>query len=184
MALTVSVQPAAEPLTAAEAKLHCRVDTTDEDTLMANLIIAARQYVEEYLGRALITRTYVYTLDATTYPFELPMPPYGAITTVKSLDEDFIETTISSADYIVSTVPQVATLEITTLPADAEYLKVTYTAGYGATSAAVPQAIRQALLLLIGGWYANREAVADRALSEPPHAVKALLGTCRMQWGF
>jgi uncharacterized phiE125 gp8 family phage protein len=135
MALTITVQPVAEPLTLAEVRRQCRVDLTDEDPLLSALVVAAREHVEACIGRALVTRTYQYALPATSEPFELPMPPFGALTLVESLDEDGAATTITSADYTLDTVPFVPTLEVTGLPTDAESLRVTYTAGYAAGAA-------------------------------------------------
>jgi len=59
---------------------------------------------------------------------------------------------------------------------------VTFVSGYGA-AAAVPKAIKQALLLLIGHLYENREAVTTANLNELPMAVNALLYPYRV-WGF
>lgn len=50
--------PAIEPVTLTQAKAHLRVDFADDDTLITTLIIVARQAVEEFLGRALITQTW------------------------------------------------------------------------------------------------------------------------------
>ena len=59
-------------------------------------------------------------------------------------------------------------------------VEITFTAGYGGTAAAVPAAIRQAMLLLIGQWYDNREAVTVGAAGSPmPMAVDALLAPYR-----
>ena len=44
--LTTLTEPVNEPVTLVEAKAYLRVDTTDEDTLIATLITAARQWVE------------------------------------------------------------------------------------------------------------------------------------------
>lgn len=53
-------------------------------------------------------------------------------------------------------------------------VQITYTAGYGAAGTAVPGAITQAMLLMIGHWYKNREAVSEEQFSVPM-AVDALL---------
>lgn len=42
-----------------------------------------------------------------------------------------------------------------------------------------PQTLRQAALLLIGNWYANREGVSDKPLSEVPLAFRMLVGVNR-----
>jgi uncharacterized phiE125 gp8 family phage protein len=64
--------PSIEPLTATEAKLQCRVDTTAEDALFTILIAAARSYVEEYLGRALLTQSWQLVQDDWTEEIWLP----------------------------------------------------------------------------------------------------------------
>lgn len=54
-------------------------------------------------------------------------------------------------------------------------VQVNYVAGYGAASA-VPQTIKHAMLLLIGHWYVNREAVGP-SMSAAPMAVDSLLAS-------
>jgi len=46
MSLVITVEPAEEPVTTAEAKDHMRVDTSDDDTLIDGLITASRLYAE------------------------------------------------------------------------------------------------------------------------------------------
>ena len=45
----------AEPVTLEEARLHLRVDHTDEDALIGSLIIAARELAEHETGRVFST---------------------------------------------------------------------------------------------------------------------------------
>ena len=56
-------------------------------------------------------------------------------------------------------------------------------AGYGAAST-VPTSIKQAMLLLIGHWYENREAMVESkfaaSLTEAPYVVEALLSPHRI----
>ena len=61
--LELTVAPATEPVTRAEAKLHARIETTADDDLVDAYIVAARQLVERLTGRALITQTWTLTLD-------------------------------------------------------------------------------------------------------------------------
>jgi uncharacterized phiE125 gp8 family phage protein len=50
MALRLTSAPAAEPLTVAEAKAHLRIDSANEDTLLASLILTSRLHLETALG--------------------------------------------------------------------------------------------------------------------------------------
>jgi uncharacterized phiE125 gp8 family phage protein len=182
MALVLKTAPTVEPVTLAEAKLHCRVDLTADDTLITALIVAARQYLEEAVGRSLVTRTYELTVDLTADPIPLPMPPLGAVSKVESLDTDGgVATTLTlGTHYTIDTVPVVPTVTVDVPLGDTATIKVTYTAGYGATAATVPQLLRQALLLMVGHWYANRESVAPGDLREVPAAFNALVYAMRV----
>jgi hypothetical protein len=53
-------EPSIEPVTLAEMKRHLRafMSVTDDDDDITNLIVAAREWVEDYTGRALIDQTW------------------------------------------------------------------------------------------------------------------------------
>ena len=186
MALKLITAPATEPVTTSEAKSHLRVDTTADDTLIGTLITAARQHVENHLRRALITQTWELVTDA--FPvgdvIRLPLPPLVSVTSIKYTDEDGNESTLSSAAYVVdtdSTKGRVVLKSGETWPSDtlaaANGVRVRYVAGYGEASA-VPRPIRQAILLLIGTLYENRESVLVAqgvTVAQLPFGVEALL---------
>lgn len=186
MALKLITAPATEPVTSTEAKSQLRVDTTADDTLIGTLITAARAHVENHLRRALITQTWELVLDA--FPvgntLRLPLPPLVSVTSIKYTDEDGNEGTFSSSAYEVdtdSTVGRVRLKSGETWPSETlaavNGVRVRYVAGYGAASA-VPQPIKQAILLLIGTLYENREGtlVAQGVtVMDLPFGVEALL---------
>ncbi len=186
MALKLITAPATEPVTSTEAKSHLRVDTTADDTLIGTLITAARQHVEAHLRRALITQTWELVTDA--FPvgdvLRLPLPPLVSVTSIKYTDEDGAESTFSSGLYVVdtdSTKGRVVLKNGETWPsvtlAAANGVRVRYVAGYGEASA-VPRPIRQAILLLIGTMYENRESVLVAqgvTVAQLPFGVDALL---------
>ena len=64
---------------------------------------------------------------------------------------------------------------------DDNAISVTWWAGYGATGASVPAAIRHAMLMLIGTWYERRAAADNAGGGEVPFGVKSLLDSQR--WG-
>lgn len=189
----ITTPPAVEPLTTAEAKLHLRIDHDDEDSYIDGLITTARLYCEDVSQRALITRTYTARLDR--WPgsvIELPYPPLLAVTSIKYTDIDGNESTYSSANYLVDahrepgrialkngvSWPSVTLQEI-------NGVEIVWTAGYGAAGSDVPERYRQAMLLLIGHYYENREAimVAQGAnMATLPLALDALLLTDRGGW--
>ena len=61
--LKVETPPSREPLTVIETRENLRLDDDVDETLVMSLIIAARQWAENYTGRALITRTVQQWLD-------------------------------------------------------------------------------------------------------------------------
>ena len=60
--------PATEPVSLAEAKLHLRVDFSDDDALISAYIIAARQKAESITRRALITQSWNLVMDQFPAP--------------------------------------------------------------------------------------------------------------------
>ena len=60
---TLVLAPAQEPISVDEANVFCRVTTTAEDTLMGDLITAARKRCEDWRGQSFATQTWDYFLD-------------------------------------------------------------------------------------------------------------------------
>ncbi len=101
--------PTAEPVTLAEAKLHLRVDHTEEDDKIERNIATARRYVERVTGSQLMPATIDVFLDS--FPtgdtaIEIPRPPLSSVTSIKYIDTDGNEQTESSSVYTVDTVPE------------------------------------------------------------------------------
>ena len=193
--VTRATGPAVEPLTVAEAKLHLRVDISDDDVFIGTLITAAREWVEAYLDRTLITTQLI--LRAAEFPteeLELARPPMATAGTATAVVitytlADTTTATLSTALYRVdrTTTPgNVAPVINGTWPSDviedANAVAVTYWAGYGPTSASVPATIRHACLMLIGHWYESRSTVLVGVTSKPlEFAVESLLAS--NNWG-
>lgn len=54
----------AEPVTLAEAKLHLRIDSSDDDDLISALIATARKWAEDYCDRTFVVSKYTMLLDS------------------------------------------------------------------------------------------------------------------------
>ena len=177
--LTQLSPPAAEPLTLADAKLHLRVDAdiTEDDGLIAALIVTARQQAEHRTGRALVTQQWRLGLDRfADDSLELPLPKLQSVQSVTYLDSNGTRQTLANTEYDVITDELVGRL----LPAFGKTwpdcrirpgsVQVSYTCGYGAASD-VPQSIKAWMLLAIGAWYENREALTSgKPVAELPRS--------------
>lgn len=181
----IYAEPGQEPVSVDEAKLQCRVDGTDEDILFEWLIGTARRYVETFTRRALITQTWDLYLD--TWPsvdyIDLPRPPLQSVTSITYKDTTGAATTWGASNYIVDTgrTPGRVMLAYgiswpsSTLLYPTSAITVRYVCGYGATGKSVPQQIRQAILLLVGHYYENREAALEKGVQGIPFGVESLL---------
>jgi uncharacterized phiE125 gp8 family phage protein len=186
MGLVQYAAPAVEPVTLTEAKLHCRVDASTDDTLITSLITAARQMVEEITRRVLITQTWDLKLD--DWPcapvLEIPLPPLQSVTSVSYKDSAAATKTLASGNYTVATsgiYGRIVLLEGVSWPSvtlyAAESISVRFVAGYG-LAVSVPQSIKVAILLLVGHYYENREAVLmpmGGSMVQLPIGVQSLL---------
>ena len=189
--LNLVTGPTVEPVTLDETKLHLRVDITDDDSLIGAKIETAREDVETITRRALITQTWDLYLDAfpSESQIELLMPPLQSVTHVKYTDPDGNESTLSSSSYVVdtySTPGRIVLKDGESWPGDTlqvvNGVEVQFKAGYGDHASDVPRPIRDAVLLLVGHYYENREAVAV-GRQRPvvlPMGVEELLWTYRV----
>jgi uncharacterized phiE125 gp8 family phage protein len=191
----ITTQPSIEPVTTAEAKLHCRIDQSTEDTIVDRLIETARQQCEDIARRAFITRTYTAYLDCWPYMtrFELPYPPLLGITSVKYYDDaGSPSVTYSSSNYQVdahSEPGRFALKNTASWPSvslrDLNGVEIIYTAGYGALATDVPDRYKAAILLTVAHLYEHREAVVVEqgvSLAQLPQGVYDLLMTDRGGW--
>jgi uncharacterized phiE125 gp8 family phage protein len=193
MALNLISGPASEPLFIEEVKQHLHVDSEEQDALLFALIAAARQHLDGetgYLGRSLITQTWELTLDHFPFgenPIYLPLPPIQSISQITYIDPAGVTQTLASNKYQLSAdktwLPSVR-------PAYAEYwpttrnqkdaVQVRFVAGYG-DSNDIPGPLKVGMLLLIGHYFANREAViAGISAAELPMGADALFSPYRV----
>lgn len=184
--------PSGEPVSVAEAMRHLRIDQPaagphPEEALVAALITAARQHVEETTGRALLTQTREARWDAWADVLTLPVAPVQSVTSVTYVDQVGATQTLAGAAYRIdtaSTLARVTPAHGITWPVAQSVtgaIAVRFVAGYGAAGD-VPAALKAAMLLLVSHLYENRNAAAERALTEIPLGVAALLSPYRVPW--
>jgi len=181
--LKLVTPPAVEPVSVAEARLHCYVDDPMQDNLLMGFITAARQHIETVCNRALITQTWELVLDAwpkADREIILPRSPLQRIESITYTDNTGADRELPT--YLCDTSSEPGRVGpafglfwpgVPLQPMGA--IKVRYVAGYG-DAEQVPQSFKQAILLLVGQWFENREnVVVGSNTRELPFAVKSLI---------
>jgi len=200
MSRVLVTPPVEEPLTIEEAKLHLRIeeDVTDEDGLILALIKAARVHVENETGRALLTQTWrQYTDDRFPYlrgfygsrdaPFILSPTPVQSVTHIKYYNTAGVQTTFGAGNYVVDITGDSARITLAygiSWPATqypmTRAVEVEFVAGYQNPSL-IPPTLKQAMKLLIGNWYEQREStVVGTTAQSVPLAYESLIAPHRV----
>ena len=186
---TRTSEPTTEIVSVFEAREHLRADSGDDDAMISSFLTAAREHIEEASRRAFITQTWKLYLDrwpAVDY-ITLPRPPLQSVTSIKYTDKDNVQVTWSSSNYLVDTASEPGRIvlaygaswptTVTLRPMNP--IEITYVAGYGGGDD-VPQRWKQAVLLLAGHWFENREAtVVGQTVRSIPFAVESLINLDR-----
>ena len=187
------IKPTSEPISLAEAKSHLRVDDTADDEFITSLIQVARERVEDYTRRAIITQTWDYVLQ--DWPDDdyitLPLGNLTSVTSVKYKDEDGTETTLTvTTDYLVEcNGPELGRIVLPTdvsWPTDDLYpsnpITIRYVCGW-ASASLVPGRIKAAIKMILSYLYEMRgEPVLGQTVYEN-NMAEMLLYPMRL-WSF
>jgi uncharacterized phiE125 gp8 family phage protein len=171
-------------ITSAEFKTHARIYHSQDDAYISTLIVAATQAIEAETRRALINREM--TLSLESFPAEgeivLPRSPLSSVSSVGYDDTNGDLQIFDASKYLVYSVNGVGRVKLksteswpSTLAVGGMDVFVAFTAGYGATSASVPAALRHAVLLQATHLYDNRTPVGPTQLYEIPRTVERLI---------
>ena len=191
--LKLKAAPAEDPLTVDKAKAHLRILPEDniDNQFISDLITAAVGYIEDFLGRSLITQTWeIFFNDfplSSSKALQIYRPNLISVTSVKYFDENDVEQTWSSSLYQVDTVSTLGI--ICPIPNESwpttnqriNNVTIEFVSGYGAAGSAVPPAIIHALKLMIGELYNRREeAIVGAAINVVPISIQRLITTYRI----
>lgn len=186
--LVVVTGPTAEPVSLAEVKEQVKLETADQDGLITGYLLAAREACEKYTGRTLAQRTYDLSLDFA-WPrhcgfleIELPKPPKISVTSVSYVDTNGATQVLSGSAYQLTErngfgliVPAYGQ-SWPAVRCQYDAVTVRYIAGYGAVPNGFPESIRQAIMLMVANFDANREpVVTGTTATELPMSVRSLL---------
>ena len=180
------ITPAAPIVSWGEAKAHLRIDDDTERALVEGYIAAATQHLDAALGilgnATMGVQTWELYFDAFpagSAPIKVPLSPLVDVPWIFYFDAVGFPTEMPTSDYfvdiesrdgwIVPSVPWPATI------AAINVVTVRFRAG----STVIPAPLRQAILLMVGHFYENREAVTPVSLNEVPMAVDRLIAPYR-----
>lgn len=140
----------------ADAKEFLILADDSRDAEITAFIKAAQAAVEQYCGIDLLSATYEATMPALPPALRLAKRPFGAITAFAYYDADNAETAMEADLYLAQPGPGLAGevhLEASSAwPAAAkraDAFTLTFTAGFGATSADIPVDIQHAILMIV-----------------------------------
>lgn len=156
---TLVTAPSAELISVSDMKLHLRVDNSEEDDMIGQLIDGAVAHLDGWKGalrRCIMPQTW--SVDAEAGDNVLPFPDV----TEARVDGVAVDVTETGLGPQVS-LSEAATVEFDCALPDAELDRV-----------------RIIVKLLVGHWYEHREA-AGESMQETPMAVDMLVSTLR--WG-
>lgn len=187
----VVTPPIGPVLTLNEVKLHLKVDTSADDELIQNLIVAVQDDAEKYCNRRFRTQSLEARLDNfwhwykvhanAHYPWyqwvEPPYPPCQSVTDIQYIDFTGVLQTLDTSIYIVDTVAEPCRIyhaynqafPITRTVPNA--VLIHYVAGYpddNSGNPTCPQLIKQGMLMTIEHLYRHRGEVSDTNLFHTP----------------
>lgn len=183
MTLFRTVDPAAEPVTLAEAKAQMRVDHVSEDALITGLIRAATAEVEAQTGMALIAQNWRLALDG--------LPPDGTVLLRKHPVRQILAATIYDTDGAASLVDlSRCSADLVSRPARLHIdlpmtqlrrmngVEIDFATGFGEAGTDVPDHLKRAILVLVAHWFEFRAAyrAEDQPVSHPAGFDRLIAG--------
>ena len=183
------VPPTASVMTVAEAKARLAIETTEDDSLIQVMINSAEDFCQQYTGRYFLEQTAEYSLDELQIDLKyLEIPSHSAtnILLVEYINESNIEVTLSPSLFYIDYdgMPlRVAPVDSWPTIRKKGFNNMTFRVmeGFGPTSASVPDAIINAVALLVGHQYKNRESVVVGTIAATlPMGVTAFLDKYRV----
>ena len=191
--LKIETKPTLKLVTVTECKNFLRVDFTDDDNYISDLIDMAIETIENYCNISIYEQTLVQQCDLWEETFNLlrsPIQNSGDLTVehIKYYDENDVQRVWDASNYNVDTNMSPARIYLKddsdsypTIATRIFPIEVKYKSGTDAVNSA-PKILKQACLLIIGHFYENRQPyIVGRSVSEIPMTVKYLLDKHKIQ---
>lgn len=178
--LTLLAKPTELPITFETACGHLRLgdpagaEAAAQEPVVGAMIAAAVGEVQRYCDLAVMSQKWKLTAASILSPFLLPKAPLQSVDKVSSADGTVLDPTSYSVE-LDERLPGLLTISAGSAAA------VEFTAGWE-TAEDVPAELVQAMLLMIGTWFLNRESAQPFSLSVIPGiGVTELLDPFRLE---
>ena len=166
--LTAELAPPAVSL--AEAQAYVRVETGEEEAILAGLIRTATAMCEQFTGAVLLTRGFTETLRGCGEWQRLGLTPVRSIDTVEAVASDGTASLLPAGAYAVD-VDSAGDGWVRLMPGHSPCkMRVSGIAGIAAESSDVPEPLRQGIVRLTAHLFNAR----DGGGGDPPAAVTAM----------
>ena len=161
----------AEPIVSlSEAQAYVRIETGEEEAVLAGLVRTASAVCESFIDQVIIARDFAADVPASGAWTQVPVSPVRAISTVETVDAAGVASALPTSTYAVHIDAGGGGWVRLTSGVDASRIRVSGSAGVAGDQNAVPEPIRQGVLRLVAHLFAARDG-GDGA---PPAAVTAL----------
>lgn len=162
--------PEAEPVSLAQAKAELRIDHDSEDELIAGLVRAAREEVEQTTGLAMIDQRWRLAVDALppSGMLRLRRGPVKEILAVTAYGSEGEAALVDPADYQLDPLSRPARLHFARVPDRLRVMngiEVDFSAGFGEAGTDVPDLLKRAVLMLVAHWFEFRASFG--AMEQP-----------------
>ncbi|HKP35124.1 MAG TPA: hypothetical protein VJT70_10150 [Sphingomicrobium sp.] len=164
------VAPAQPIITMSEAQAYVRIETGEEEALLAGLIRTSSGLCEAFINQVVIARDFEVDVPASSAWERLPLTPIRSMTGVSAVDSNGVATALASSDFNFDIDFNGDGWVRVAQPGSVSRLRVIGRAGMADDENGVPEPIRQGVLRLIAHLFTSR----DGADGEPPAAVTAL----------
>lgn len=200
--LTITTPPAADALDVeTDLRTHCRCDGAGNDAELRRLLASAVDWLEPITARTLIATVYAVALDSfpgerldrrcspawdgpDRYAIFLPRGPVaaGGVASIKYDDTNGVEQTLAGSAYRVDTssaICRITPAHSYAWPATRNQtgaVRVAFTAGHGASYAAVPASAQQVLRLVVGQMFRFHEPIVTGTIvASLPRTLESML---------
>lgn len=157
-------------VTMSEAQAYVRIETGEEEAVLAALIRTASAVCEEFLNRVVVARDFELDVPPRESWERVPLTPVRTIASVEAVDTTGVATPLPSSGYAIDIDSSGDGWVRLCEAIDGSRVRVSGSAGMASSENEVPEPIRQGVLRLVAHLFTSRDGPGG----DPPAAVTAL----------